>query len=217
VVFLPGIERPEVLNLLDVLTTELDETSIEDDVVTLMWQKQFTHVKTFVLDELSENERFDESKVGLSDPGQTEREAESAAQEPWVASEEQHRLDVENARRLAEECAGTKSKLTPPTPEEVESLRREVELQETCDVSGELADVLFDVVAGSREDASSANLRNVLGQLVVMRMRTADFAGANGLIQQMQDLAKKRGLDPAQARHLGELTGRYSPRSTSRK
>ena len=207
-VFLPGMERQEVLNLLDALTTELDEESIEDDVVTLMWQKQFTHVKTFVLDDLSEDERFDESKVGRSDPEPVEEETQAGPEERWVPTEEQRRLDAENTGKLAEECSRTKSKLPPPTPEELESLRTEVELQENCDVSGELADVLFEVVATSREDASSSNMRNVLGQLVVMRMRAADFVGATKLLTQIEKLARKPGLDSEQAQHLKELLGK---------
>ena len=62
----PGITREEIVDFLDVLTTELDEDSLADDIVTLMWDKQFTHLKIFVLDESTDEERYDASKVNAS-------------------------------------------------------------------------------------------------------------------------------------------------------
>ncbi|GEM_PF-2678126 len=205
-VFLPGIERKELLDLLDVLLAEIDEKSLQDDMATLMWEKQFTHIKIYVLDELTEDEQFDEGKLDKAVPGLSRRgtEAEPLPNQQLAREDVGPQL-IERGKQLAAACLKTKSKLAPTTPEEMEYLRHELEQQDTCDVSKDLADILFEIISRNREDGTSSHVRKVLGQLVVMRMRAGDFTGSALLLEQIKELAKRPDMDAEQAKHLEEL------------
>jgi hypothetical protein len=63
VLFYKGIARPEVVSLLETLTAPVNEESLDDDVVTLLWEKQLQHIKVFVLDDLvaGDQGRFDQN------------------------------------------------------------------------------------------------------------------------------------------------------------
>ncbi|HUW56014.1 MAG TPA: hypothetical protein VMZ92_05220, partial [Planctomycetota bacterium] len=62
-VFQQGIDRNEVVGLLEAFTTDIDEESLEDDLVTVLWDKQLSHVKVYVLDNMATEEVFDEDLV----------------------------------------------------------------------------------------------------------------------------------------------------------
>ena len=60
--FLPGLTQPEIDDLLDVfLTNWADPSLFEDDMVTLMWQRHFEHIRYVVIDSFKEDIKEDEA------------------------------------------------------------------------------------------------------------------------------------------------------------
>lgn len=60
--FLSGLTQPEIDDLLDVfLTNWADPSLFEDDMVTLMWQRHFEHIRYVVIDSFKEDIKEDEA------------------------------------------------------------------------------------------------------------------------------------------------------------
>ncbi len=60
--FAPGLTQPELDDLLDVLLTNWSDPSLfEDDMVTLMWQRHFEHIRYVVIDSFKEDIKEDEA------------------------------------------------------------------------------------------------------------------------------------------------------------
>ncbi len=203
--FSSGILPEELVDLLEVLTTEIDDDSLEDDVVTLMWDKQFTHVKAFVLDDLTPDEQYDSSKVDASDPTSTDNGGSASAVEA-LSPEARRMQNAHGAAQLADSCVNTKEKLFPLTEEDLETAKHNAAEEDTHDVSMKLADILFEVMQDSPEEQASANVRRVLGQLVIMRMRAGQFTAAVELLEQMENMADGTQLTDEGSRALRELT-----------
>jgi uncharacterized protein YjgD (DUF1641 family) len=51
-VFIKGLEQEEIIHFLEVLELCLKSTDLEDDLITLLWEKDFDHVKYLVVDDL---------------------------------------------------------------------------------------------------------------------------------------------------------------------
>lgn len=203
--FSPGILPEEVVNFLEVLTTEIDDDSLEDDIVTLMWDKQFTHVKAFVLDDLTDDEQYDSSRVNASDPTSA-NESKSTSAAEILPPEARRMQNVQGAAQLANSCINAKEKLLPLTKEELEEAKHNAAKEDAQDVSTKLADILFEVMQDSPEEQASANVRRVLGQLVIMRMRAGQFTTAVELLEQMESMADETQLTDEVAQALRKLT-----------
>ena len=46
-----GLDNSELLSFLDALNTNLDPEKTDDDMVTLLWEKNLQHITYFVIDE----------------------------------------------------------------------------------------------------------------------------------------------------------------------
>jgi hypothetical protein len=50
--FVPGLEQEELTHFLEVIELYLKSTDLEEDLVTLLWEKDFNHIKYLVVDDL---------------------------------------------------------------------------------------------------------------------------------------------------------------------
>ena len=78
--FLPGLTQPQIDDLLEVfLTNWADPSLFEDDMVTLMWQRHFEHIRYVVVDsfkeDIKEDEAFEYTVAGVVERVRSEVEA----------------------------------------------------------------------------------------------------------------------------------------------
>ena len=187
-VFQEGITGEEVLGLLEALTTDTDEESLEDDLVTVLWDKQLSHVKVYVLDDLSDDEQFNPDLV---DAAESDTAAEGAAAiegssmgstpgpAPGPAAPEDGSLDPAPQTAL---CTGTKAKIHPITDEQAESLRKTSEDEDSHDISTDLTDILFDILRSETQDQVYLNTLKVLVELALMHVKNIAFGRAADIV-----------------------------------
>ena len=137
-VFSGGIDRKEVVSMLEVLSAETDSQSLTDDTVTLLWEKQLQHIRVYVLDEVGQNQEsgFDQSLVDASAPStpgassQPGEEGTSARTHGSAAAGSPdvfHQELATAAARLSTVCGTTKMKLAPITEHHHQTIRRELQ------------------------------------------------------------------------------------------
>jgi hypothetical protein len=72
--FLKGLEHQEICDFLDVLRRNEQASRLEDDVVTLLWERDFAHISYVATDEFNESNAaqvpatYDEVQAGLEFP-----------------------------------------------------------------------------------------------------------------------------------------------------
>lgn len=196
-VFHAGIEQKEVVGLLEALTTEIDEGSLEDDMVSLLREKQLSHVKVYVLDDLSSGEAgFDEGLVAASDSGDapthgTSRGSSSSSSPGPALAED---ADDGGATQTAL-CSATKAKLQPLTDKHAMKLKIMTEREETYDLSEDLTDILFDILQSETHEETYVNAMKVLVELVMVNIRIASFGQAADVLGRLRALAATEEVD----------------------
>jgi hypothetical protein len=194
--FHDGITRDEVVSLLEAITTEVDEGSLEDDLVTLLWEKQLSHVKVYVLDEMSTGEdAFDESLVSADEPTGAPREGASEGSPSRSTSGASWDGTPGEGVVLPTLCAATKAKLHPLTEEQAAALH-DMSLKEAShDISEDLTDVLFDVLRIETQEEVTSNVLKILIDLVMMYVKDGLFARSADILGQLRALAAGEDVD----------------------
>lgn len=200
----PGITRQEVVDLLTVMTVELEEDSLENDIVTLMWDKEFSHVKVFVLEEMDRVNEADEASKHVGVPCRDVVHQEQ--QEEDLSPEEAAQRDAENMAHLAAVCSQAKSHLVELSPERLELVRETASAEASRDVTVDLEDILIEMIRGKTSEQAFSNCLKVLGQLVTTHLKQADFDGAADLLERMQELSGDQNLTDAEHQAIALTT-----------
>ncbi|KPJ55018.1 MAG: hypothetical protein AMS16_04415 [Planctomycetes bacterium DG_58] len=179
-VFLEDINREEVVGLLEALTTEIDEESLEDDLVTVLWERQFAHVKVYVLDDFTAEEGFDEDLLVASISEEVPQDVSS------TASPEEEGGDASTQEAI---CAATKAKLPALSEQQTAAVEDMTEKEEAHDISADLSDILFDILQSNTEKQMQDNALKVLTGLVMMHVKGLSFSNAADILGQLRALA----------------------------
>jgi hypothetical protein len=155
--FLRDLEFREVVDFLEIVRRGDFVNRMEDDLVTLIWEKDFSHITVTTLDE------FLEEGASLV-PATTEdldRGLEYKSFEAEGFEEKADEREIEEAHVV--EAQGLKEVLVPPpgyslvqacelTPEEVEEIRRKVQREQEPDYVSVLIDNLIEILLHLGED-----------------------------------------------------------------
>jgi HEAT repeat protein len=214
--FHDGITRAEMVSLLEALTTEVDEESLEDDIVTLLWEKQLSHVKVYVLDEMSTGqEAFDDNMVSADEPQGAPREGSSEGSTSKSTSGASWDGSPSTGVILPTLCAATKAKLHPLTEEQTATLHGMTSKEASHDVSEDLTDILFDVLRGEAQKEVTGNALKVLIDLVMMCVKDGLFGRSADVLGRLRALAAGEDVDKdVRGRITQQLLSMADPSST---
>ncbi|MDA8173468.1 MAG: HEAT repeat domain-containing protein [Nitrospiraceae bacterium] len=161
--FLRGISRDEIEIFIDILKTASRGENSEDDVVTLLWEKELEHVRYFVPEQLGEEE------TDLQ-----ERFISSGQQTPQVAGQG---IQGEYSE-LTIIPAGMEMDVQPISDEEMRDLRAELSAINPAALLKTIAGMFFELMQTETELSSYGNY--VKGLFSIMELwedhgNTADF------------------------------------------
>lgn len=194
--FLPGVEG-EILELLETVARAPQLRGDEDDLVTLLWERDLTFLRYDAVELATESI---ETGAGAEPPARVDpaavREAASSAHEhgftPQDFQEAIYFLDEGELQRLAEE------------------IRREAERDLWADVVAALFDRLEDGTPERR-----VRIVHVLGELLPSMLGAGRYDRAAAMIGELVELAGRPGLLPAPAiREVRTLFRHLSSRDT---
>ncbi len=154
--FLRGLEDQEISEFLDVIRKNEQASRLEDDIVTLLWEKDFAHISYFATDEFTESNAvhvptsYDEIQAGLEFSPDSERATDA---EPEEESEEAATLSVP-AEMLPElgDQRETFTRHFQPTPEEVDLINRQINQEADVHFVSTLVDNLTEILLHLGED-----------------------------------------------------------------
>lgn len=209
--FKRDMEEEEMREFLEVLSFDFDSEDVEDDVVTLLWARDFQNI-SYVVDDavLLEDEDY-------------EREAVSHAMEAGGQGDGDEFLHeaYEEASRAEEAKA---SVAMPITEEELKGLIRDIE-RDSDDKKEKLTGLLFDILGQSEDLSEYKDVVQVTTNAVEYCVKQGDLRNAVSIFKRARELAestadreKKRQLahiftfagSPNLVKVLGELLDRGS-------
>jgi HEAT repeat protein len=195
--FMRGLEEWEIQGLIDIIAQSDRINQLEDDFVTLLWEKDFVHIGYLATDEF-----LDESPVLVPESVDQFRKDlvfKPAAHrvEVDLLEEDAGGVDLDNAlSKLIEELHSFVSNpsVYSLTPDEVERLRKEVAEEVDPTFVFNVIDTLFEILALEKEPEPYQNAVNILNKILDALLTLGEFQKASDLLKRFYKNFKTSGL-----------------------
>ena len=192
--FAKGLEEWEIQGLMDIIRGSDNVNQLEDDIVTLMWERDFTHISYLATDEFLDD-------AGVVIPDNIEKFRKNLTFKPIAHHVEMDMIDEEfDDGGGLEEVLARQFEETPPfmsnrsvyflTPDEVEGLRREVETETDPAFVLNILDILFEILAQEREPESYQDVVNVITKILDAFITLGEFRKAADLLKRVYIILK---------------------------
>jgi HEAT repeat protein len=191
--FMKELEEWEIQGLIDIIVRSDNINQLEDDFVTMLWEKDFVHIGYLATDEF-----LDETRVLV--PESVEQFRKDLVFKPVAHHVEVDLLeeDVEGAdsdqalSRLIEELHSFVSnrKVYSLTPDEVERLRKEVVEEVDPAFVFNIVDTLFEILALEREPEPYQNAVTTFNKILDALLTLGEFKKATDLLKRFYKALK---------------------------
>lgn len=207
--FMEGLEEGEVDGLIDIMKRSDSINKMEDDLVTLMWEKDFIHISYLATDEYLE-------EMPAIIPANIEQFRANLTFEPPPQSE---------MGDIGEETDGTevdyyeimKRVESPPlvgvdrsvyflTPDELEGLRKEVESETAPSFVFSVIDILFEILALEKSPQPYQETTGVLQKLLDALITLGEFQKASELLTRVNIILNTYELKDWQVDAIRQLS-----------
>lgn len=206
--FLEGLEEWEIQGLLDVVKKSDQLNKLEDDLVTLIWERDFVHISYQATDDF-----LDETPVTI--PENLEQFRKHLLFEPSGQQLGADYLDEETGEETNYYDAVSKAASPPPlamnrdvyflTPDELEGLRKEVETETAPGFLFNIVDILFEIMALEKRPEPYHDAISVLNKLLDALLTLGEFQKATELLSRLYITLKTYDLQEWQAIAIQQL------------
>ncbi len=207
--FIKGLEEWEIQGIIDILKHSETINQLEDDVVTLMWEKDFLHVSYLATDEFLE-----ETPVVV--PDNVDQFRKNLIFKPLA-----HHVEVDLAEEGSEEGIDLDEILSKTfeeplpfvsdrsvyflTSDEVEGLRKDVESEVEPISVFNIMDILFEILALEKERESFQDAVNILIKVLDAFLTLGEFAKATDLLKRVYIILKTYDLQDWQMESIRKI------------
>ncbi len=187
--FMKGIEDWEIDGLIDVIKRSDNINQLEDDLVTLIWERDFTHIGYLATDEFLED-------TPIHIPENVEQFRKNLVFKPiahhvevdLLKEETEEGMDLDEIlSRVIEKPASfvTNRGVYSLTPEEVEGLRKDVEAEIDPTFVFNVMDILFEIITLEKEVEPFQDAVNILLKILDALITIGDFQKATELLKRV--------------------------------
>ncbi|MBI5180406.1 MAG: HEAT repeat domain-containing protein, partial [Nitrospirae bacterium] len=192
ITFHEGMEDIEILNFLDVLNTNIDPEKTDDDMVTLMWEKNFQHITYFVIEESGEGDTKAETLTTRTPIQEFVKAQEmDAAQKKHLEKESGIPVTEEKIKGLSPEMPVFS--VYTLTEEEIELLKKEKEAEENPSFTFKIIDILNEVLYMERDFKAFSDIVDTLEKALDLLVSKGDLVRASRLLKNMREISDAKG------------------------
>jgi HEAT repeat protein len=207
--FVKGLEEWEVQGIVDILKLSETINTLEDDIVTLMWEKDFVHVSYLATDEFLE-----ETPVIV--PDTVDQFRKNLVFKPLA-----HHVEVELTEEGSEEGIDLDEILSkvieepPPfvsdrsvyflTSDEVEGLRKDVESEIDPAFVFHITDIFFEILALEKEKEPYQDAISILVKVLDALLTLGEFTQAADLLKRVYIILKTYELQDWQVESIRRI------------
>lgn len=206
--FIEGLEEWEVQGFLDILKRGDQINKMEDDLVTMIWERDFVHITYRATDEF-----FDEVPVII--PENIDQFRKHLTFEPLGHQVYDDYLVDESGEEVNYYETMDKASPLPSlamnrnvyllTPEELEGLRKEVEFETSPVFLFNIIDILFEIMGLEKRPEPYRDSVNVLSKLLDALLTLGEFQKATDLLSRLYIILKTYDLQGWQVKAIQQL------------
>ena len=207
--FSKGLEEWEIQGLVEIIRRSEHINQLEDDIVTLMWERDFPHISYLAADEFLE-----ETPVVI--PADVEQFRKKLVFKPLAHHVEADFLEKESGEAesldelFAKVVKGAPSFVSNRsvyslTPEEIEGLRKEVDAEVDPAFTLNILDTLFEFMALEKDPESYEDVVKVILKVLDAFLTLGEFQKATGLLKRIHIILKTYQLKDWQIEIIGKM------------
>lgn len=168
ITFDEGLEKEEVTSLLEIMGREYDPASPDDDLVTLLWERHFAHIRYLIADDFIE-----EAAAPIKPP-------DTAALEQVLEKEKSQIKPEAMAQSMLAEVLGPKladqaTEILTLTQEEITAIKREMVAEEDQDSVTMLMRILTAILRIEKDDQAFSEMVDILDNVMETLVLRGDF------------------------------------------
>jgi HEAT repeat protein len=192
ITFSEGLTPEEIIHFLEILGKDSEHAS-DDDTVTLLWEKSFTHIRYLVAEDNQGQPRLDQIDAtnpptatgnlpGVGDQIRTMVEQETPGHPGSNGSDEGAGSPTIPLPELAQIEIPNLS-VFQLNEEDIEHIKQEVHREEESDLIQKLQDILFDILRIEREPVLFGEVVGILDNVLNTLMMRGDFFHARRILE----------------------------------
>lgn len=179
--FLKGLEQGEIDDFIEVMETCSKSKDLEEDLVTMLWEKDFNHIKYLVVDDLLDvdvpsaediPDNWDFNKLLYSEIELGEQKTTS---DTGDSSDLTSRVREEETKELLK-------KLKEFSSEEIDTIQRLLEMDDRQRSLDEFMDILTEILIVEPNFPEFSQIVDTTGKILDALITVADFPSATKLI-----------------------------------
>jgi len=185
--FARGLQQDEMREFLQAISYDFERQGEDEDVVTLLWQRDFEHIK-YIIDEnfLLEDDAYEEEATARLKEERTE--------------ESDLRLAHEDA--MKEESAQKGLEIAPLSQNDLAWLVKEIE-KDSGDKVPRLVEILFDLY--TEQGIPGGDAIKIINEALRYTVENENLASANHILQAARALAEDQGVPENLRRELKQV------------
>lgn len=204
-IFTEGLEEKEILGFIEVVTGSCTDEGEDDDTVTRLWEKDFRNIRYTVVEEGEESEKppviSEQAKKA-----EKSREALLKAYRSETGGEPQSKtlLESPDVEIELEHLYGKPFvEIFALTPEEIEKIQHEMEMEEGMDLITELLDILFHILQIERELDSYSEIIKNIGKALSALILAGDYRRVIPILATLKTLSRdENNFSPSHAQEV---------------
>ena len=207
--FVEGLEEWEILGLINIIIRSDSINQLEDDLVTLIWEKDFIHISFLATDHFLE-------EVPILIPENVDQFRKDLVFKPV-----DHDVDVDLLEEGAEEKWGLDEFLFNPieeihpfvsnrsvyslTSDDAERLRKEIQSEIGPTSVFNMIETVFEILTLEKEPEPYQDAANILNKILDTHLTLGEFRKASDLLKRIYMLLKADGLPDWQIEIIRKL------------
>lgn len=207
--FMKGVEEWEIQGFIELIKRTDYINQLEDDLVTLIWEKDFVHISYLATDEFLE-----ETPIVI--PENIDQFRKNLVFKPIAHNVEVDPLEGEGDEEVDVNELLAKTVQEPPfsstnrsvyflTPDEVEGLRKEVESEIDPTFVFNITDIIFEILALEKEPGPFQDAANILNKILDALLTLGEFKKASDLLKRIYFILKIYELKDWQVEMIRQL------------
>ena len=207
--FMEGLEEGEVDGLIDIMKRSDSINKMEDDLVTLMWEKDFIHISYLATDEYLEEmpaiipANIEQFRANLTFEPPPQSEMGDIGEETDGAEVDYYEI---MKRVESPPLVGVDRSVYCLTPDELEGLRKEVELETAPSFVFIVIDILFEILALEKSPQPYQETTGALQKLLDALITLGEFQKASELLTRVNIILNTYELKDWQVDAIRQLS-----------
>jgi hypothetical protein len=204
-----GIEEWEAQGFVDLIKRSEYINQLEDDLVTLIWEKDFVHISYMATDEF-----LDETPIVI--PENVDQFRKNLIFKPIAHQVEVDPLEADTGEEVdVNELIAKRLESPPPvatnrsvyflTPDEVEGLRKEVESEIDSSFVFNVIDIVFEILALEKDPEPFQDAASIVNKILDALLTLGEFKKAGDLLKRIYFIIKIYELKDWQVEIIRQL------------